>query len=727
MLNFFQTFPAFFRQVIKRRCNYPSIFGGAHCIFRVAFFVTILSGCAIKRNGYDVPKMALPVQYKNSAPAEVDTKSASKDSTGSSAKLNVPQEAGLAEWWRSFGNSELVELVDRGLANNSDVRIATLRMAQAKAHADQAHAGLMPTISAPFGEAIQMPGGAVGGGIPVGAGNRAPQKSYQASLRGSWRADVWGEQSSLAESAKFQLWRAAFERDNVQRNLVANLATSYVEFLSLNDRLRVARENETVLGGMLAAMEAKVDVDDATPIDLDQQKVTVFAARSAIHSLEQQRENALTTIAFLVGTVPGSLKLSSDGLDALHLPTAVPALPSSLLLRRPDVRMAEAQLLAADADVDAARARLLPPLDLSAQMGYSGLSVAQLFQPSTLFWNGLANFTTSIFDGGKLASEKENAQAVHEEMVETYARTIYQAVREVESALAAIRLTGERLDSQQKITASARQTWNSSAEAYAMGAIDYMALLDTERTYHRYQDEDQQVKMSFYREYINLFQALGGGANFAEQLPGKGLRPALAQDDALVPSSPAAPKKVSASDEVDWVAQSLAEDKDWSPAENFWQVELSGLYYSSTINATWRDLRARYPKLMENRFVRPRLYGRIEDSTDGPMSWYRVYVGKFATPEAAHELCAALQANYQRCRVVSSRSDETVAAPPLSQKDEAPAVERNPDVVRGTGTLSSNKLPPVDVPPKTAKRAAGEPDMESDPALLVSKIRAEDK
>ena len=727
MLNILQTFPTFFSRIIKRCCNYSAVFGRAHRVLCLGFFAVVLPGCAIKRNGYDVPQMALPAQYKNATPADADTKSASKNSTVSPVKLNVPQEAGLAEWWRSFGNSELVELVDRGLANNSDVRIATLRMAQAKAHADQAHAGLMPTISAPFGEAIQMPGGAVGGGIPVGADNRAPQKSYQASLRGSWRADVWGEQSSLAESAKFQLWRAAFERDNVQRNLVANLASSYVEFLSLNDRLRVARENETVLGGMLAAMEARVDVDDATLIDLDQQKVIVFAARSAIHSLEQQREDVLTTIAFLVGTVPGSLKLSSDGLDTLHLPTTVPALPSSLLLRRPDVRMAEAQLLAADADVDVARARLLPPLDLSAQVGYSSLSMAQLFQPSTLFWNGLANFTASIFDGGKLASEKENAQAVHEEMVEAYARTIYQAVREVESALAAIRLTGKRLDSQQEITASARQTWNSSAEAYAMGAIDYMALLDTERTYHRYQDEDQQVKMSLYREYINLFQALGGGANFAEQLPGKGVRPASAQNDTLAPDSPAAPKKVSAAGGIDWVAQSLAEDKDWSPVENFWQVELAGLYYSSTIDATWRDLRTRYPKLMENRFVRPRLYGRIEDNTDGKMSWYRVYVGKFATPKAAHELCAALQANYQRCRVVSSRSDETVTAPPLSQKDEAPAVELNPDVVRDTGALSANKLLPVDALPETTGRAAGESDMESDPALLVSRIRTKDK
>jgi len=716
MLNLFQIFSKFFCRVIRRIWSYSSIFVRAHGVLCLGFIAMILPGCAIKRNGYDVPQLALPAQYKNSTPAGVpDTTSSSKDSNVLPAKPNVPQDAGLAEWWRTFGNSELVELVDRGLANNPDVRIATLRMAQANARADQARAGLMPTISAPFGAAIQMPGGTIGS-VPVGTEDRTTQKSYQASVRGSWRADIWGEQSSLAESAKFHLWQAAFDRDNVQRNMAANLASSYVEFLSLNDRLRVARETETVLSGMLAAIETRVDAGDATLIDLDQQKAAIFAARATMPNLEQQREDALSTIASLVGTVPGSLKLSSDGLDALYLPAVVPALPSSLLLRRPDVRMAEARLLAADADVDVARARILPPLDLSAQVGYSSLSMARFFQPQALFWNALANLTANIFDGGKLASEKENAQAIHEEMVETYARAIYQAVREVESALVTIRLNGKRLDAQQEVIASARRAWDSSAEVYAVGGLDYLALLDTERTYQRYLDEYQRIKMDHYRGYISLFQALGGGVKFAEQLPGKGVRPTLARGDALGSVSLAAPKKVSATAGVDWVVQ--------SSAENFWQVELPGLYHRSTIGATWRDLRTRYPKLMGSRVVRPRLNGRIEDSADDQMSWYRLYVGKFATPETAHELCAALKANFQRCRVVSSRSDETVAVPPLPQKDKAPAAESSPGVVRGSGTLSANKLSPASASSETAGRAAGESDMESDPALSPSSVPA---
>ena len=723
MLNFLQTFLTFSSRVVKRRGDCSPVPGRGRGVLCLGFIAMVISGCAIKRNGYDVPQMALPAQYKNSAPANVpDTASASKDSNGSPAKRNIPQETGLSEWWRSFGNQELIELVDRGIANNSDIHIATLRMAQAKARADQTRAGLMPTVNASIGEAIQMPGGGLGvGGVPAGGGNSASaggstsQRSYQASMRGSWRADVWGEQSSLAESAKFQLWQAAFERDNVQRNMAANLVFNYVEFLSLNDRLRVARETETILGGMLATVETRMGADDATLVDLDQQKATVSAARAAMSSLEQQREDKLATIAFLMGTVPGALKLSGDGLDALYLPVVVPELPSSLLLRRPDVRMAEARLLAADANVDVARARILPPLDLSAQVGYSSLSVAQLFQPSALFWNGLANFTANIFDGGKLASEKENAQAIHEEMVETYARTVYQAVREVESALAAVRQTGKRLDAQQEVVASARRMWDSSAEMYAIGGVDYMALLDAERTYQRYLDEYQQIRTDYYRGYINLFNALGGGVNSGEPLPGEGVRPTSALGGALDPASFAVQKEVSTANGINWVAQSLAED--------FWQVELSGLYHRSTIEATWRDLQARYPKLMENHFVHPRLQGQIEGSADGQMSWYRLYIEKFATPEAAHGLCAVLQENYQRCRVVSSRSDETVATPLLPHKNETPSA----DAVRDTGMLSADKLLPVAVPSRIAVRAIGESDMESDPELLASRIREKDK
>ena len=678
-----------------------------------------------KRSGYDVPEIPLPAQYKNTPPKDSPTPTSTSTPIESAVKTATPdatKEVGLVEWWRAFGNLELVELIDRGLANNPDVRIATQQMAEAKTRVDQARAGLLPTLSAPIEFANQAPGGAIGSVTP--GSSPTSQRTYQASLQGSWRVDLWGERSSLAESAKFQLWQAAFNRDNVQRNMTANLASSYVEYLSLNDRLKLARETDAILSHMLDSIEKRVNIGDATLIELDQQKAAIFAVRATIPTLEQQREDALTSIAFLVGSVPGSLKLSSDGLDALFLPAVIPALPSSLLLRRPDVRMAEARLLSADADVDVARARLLPPLDLSAQVGHSSLAMSQFFQPSTLFWNAISNLTVSIFDGGKLKSDKENAQAIHEEMVETYARTIYQAAREVENALAGIRLTGNRLASQQEATTSARQAWDISAKVYAVGGLDYQALLDAERSYHNYLNDYMRIKMDSFHGYISLFQALGGGVNFVEQLPGKGVRPIQARGDVFgsvsldaSKVSLVAPKSGFATDGVDWSDEALIKGGESLQIENFWQVELLGLYHRSTIGATWRDLRTRYPKLMESRVVRPRLEGKIENGADVQLSLFRLYVSKFPTPEAAHELCAALKANYQRCRVVSSRSDETVAESPLTQKDQAPATLSSSDDVRGAGALSAQEFHPVTASSKTTERAAGEPVVKFVPVL----------
>jgi cell division septation protein DedD len=358
--------------------------------------------------------------------------------------------------------------------------------------------------------------------------------------------------------------------------------------------------------------------------------------------------------------------------------------------------MAEAKLLSSDADIDVARARLLPPLDLSGAVGHNSLSMSQFFSPSALFWNSISNLTVTIFDAGKLKSDKENAQAIHEEMVENYARTIYQATREVESALASIRLTENRLSSQKDATASARLAWDTSAKVYALGGLDYQTLLDSEHNYHNYLTQYLQIKTDSFHGYISLFQALGGGVKFVKPIPGKGDRPTSILSTASNPmiQKAATPffntqQKDIPNEGVDWVGNITSKIGGAMQVENFWQVELPGLYHQSTIGATWRDLKTRYPKLMENRSIRPHLDGTIENSPDGQLALYRLYVSKFESPEAAHEMCFALKANFQRCRVVSSRSDDEVPEPALSkQNTESISASTTPKIAEKKATES---------------------------------------
>ncbi len=622
--------------------------------------VQALTGCISLPGSYRIPDLSLPAQYQDAASTGTAPSTSGQTAAApvETSPSNPPEPAPAktpVDWWRDFGNRELQGLIDRALSNNPDIRIALNRIVQAKARAEQAAAGKYPGLSAPLVIAQQSPGGVTVGTAPAGgvsnvSSNRTSQRTYQASIRADWRLDIWGEQSALADSANFQLWRAVHERENVQRNLTASLATHYVEFLSLNDRLRIAVETEEVLSATLATIEKRVKAGDATLSELEQQRAAIFAIRATIPTLEQQKLDAIGAMAFLLGTVPGKLKLSNDGLDSLTIPSVAPGLPSALLLRRPDVRVAEAQLLAANADVNVARARILPPMDLSAQIGYSGIALSQLFQPQTLFWNVVDNLVVSIFDGGRKRNEQLFSQAVREEMVESYARTVYQAMKEVESALTAVRLAERRLTAQWEASKAARRAWDINTRVYAVGGIDYLSLLETQRSYHRYQDDYQKIRMEFFRGYISLFQALGGGLKAERRAP--------ADDEATAGSTRPLPRSTEAIPVV-------YEDSQAS-TDTFWQVELAGLYHRSTIDATWRDLRNRYPFFMEGRSLQPRLKGRIEEGDDVQQSWYQLYIANFNSQGEAEEYCLTLKADQQRCRVVSPETDATLLdhAPP---------------------------------------------------------------
>lgn len=165
----------------------------------------------------------------------------------------------------------------------------------------------------------------------------------------------------------------------------------------------------------------------------------------------------------------------------------------------------------ANANIDVARARLLPPIDLSVQGGYNGLGLADLLQPQNLFWNGVASLALTIFDGGRREADTALAKAAYEEMVITYGQTVYQAIREVESALAIQRASMSRWEAQNRIVRSALAMLSNTAEAYTAGAADLPALLDARRAYQRSADESKRAKAEALNAFAKLSLALGAG------------------------------------------------------------------------------------------------------------------------------------------------------------------------------------------------------------------------
>jgi outer membrane protein, multidrug efflux system len=552
------------------------------------------------------------------------------------AEAEAPREAPFLarQWWRSLGSEELNRLVDRALANNPDLRIATLQIVQAKVRSDQVHAGGLPTITAPLRSAIQAPGGSVGT-VPVAGGVGTTQKSFQTSLAGTFRLDVWGEQSALNESSDLQLSRTIYERENVQRNVISGLVTAYVGYLALNDAVRFAQKNETVAQSVLRAIEQRVAVQDATLTELEQQRAAVFVQQAVMPALEQQREDVRNTIAQLLGTVTGEVALSGVGLDALVLPSIALGLPSSLLLQRPDVRMVEARMRAAHADMDVARARLLPPVDLSAQAGGSALSIAQLLQPQSLFWNAIASVAVTVFDGGRRAGDKAYAKAYYEEMVATYGRTVYQAVREVDSALSSVRNTGQRLTAQQGATKSALHIFNLANSAYAAGAIDLGSLLDAQRNYQKHQDELQHVTADVMKGYVNLAQSLGAGAD---------LRGAVLNGHFILSSD----------------ARFLP-----APVPGYWEAELPGVFHGSAIEFVQNDMAYRFPAVMDGRFLRGEYLGQADGPGEAKNAWYRLYVAGFENKNAVDAFCSILLNAQQNCRSLEAARPMDLAKIPV--------------------------------------------------------------
>lgn len=598
----------------------------------VAGLVT-LPGCATRGSRYAAPAVPLPSQFKHSLPS---TPSAADGTADDGAAVTPPplDARQLREWWRLLGDPVLDALVDRALANNPDLHIATARMEQGRARAHQAHAGQYPLVGLGYQGILQKPNGG-----SVGQINTSGTSTYHVlQLSMSLNVDAWGEHSALAESATAQLWRMRFQRDDARRTVVANTVSLYIDYLSLNDRIRIAHQTEQVLHGMLDSVKGRMEGGDATATDYEQQRAAVHSVAATIPVLELQRANAENALALLLGVPASALSLPADrGMSALSFPHAMPGIPTQLLLNRPDVHAAEMRLRSANADIEVARARLLPSLDLTAQAGYGAQWLSQLISPSGFYWNAIASVSATLFDHGARTDEVDFTRAVDEELVEAYVQSIYSAIRETEDAIAAIHYNTLRLESQQLADEAAGNAWRNTTEAYGAGAIDYLTLLDTQRTYFSNQDTLQGVVRDRYKGLVTLFAALGGGTTVDASDSGGD------QGSDVASTGDSGPRLAAATT----LGSPRADD-------GAWLVGMAGLQDDEGVASVRRDLDQRFAEVMQGRRVIARRVGELGDDSPLHTAWYRVFVGGFAAQDEADGFCRALSEQMQRCQVVAA-------------------------------------------------------------------------
>jgi outer membrane protein, multidrug efflux system len=411
-------------------------------------------------------------------------------------------------WWTAFGSPELESLVAEALAGSPDLAIATERVQQAEAQVRVVGASLFPVLSADASAAGHRTSN-VGG---AKSGNAIVDSAASIGLTASYEIDLWGKNRAGVRSAESSAAAARFDRDTAQVTLVSGVATSYFDVLALRTRLAIARENLDTAQKVLDVVSARAKNGAASALDVSRQEATVLSQQAALLPLQQQERQTLAALAILIGRPPEGFDVKATGINDLHVPTIDPGLPSTLLVRRPDLASAEAQLAAANADVAAARAAMLPTITLT---GTAGLATAALTSVATsgatLAAGVAASLLQPIFDGGRLRGQKAVAESRERELVETYRKAILSAFADVEEALAGTTRLGQQEQLQAEVQTRAQESLRLADIRYKAGADDLLTMLDAQRTLFAAQDQLAQIQLNRLQAAVSLYKALGGG------------------------------------------------------------------------------------------------------------------------------------------------------------------------------------------------------------------------
>jgi NodT family efflux transporter outer membrane factor (OMF) lipoprotein len=422
------------------------------------------------------------------------------DVPGAWSATQASAPAATPYWWDGFKSAELSELLGEAQASGIDLKIAALRVIEAQAQADAAGADLWPSVN-----------------LGVGAGRRgdftpgARTSSVNASLGLSYEADLWGRVRAGNRAALASLDASRYDRDTVALTLASGVANAYFGVLALRDRLRVARSNLDIAEQVLKLVETRTRAGRVPPLDLEQQRAAVARQRSTIAPLEQQERETRASLALLLGRSAIGFEVEAGSLAAIEVPPVAPGMPADLLIRRPDVASAEAGLLAASANLAAARATFLPSIGLTGSTGLASNALKSVVDPAAAAWSIGASLSQAIFDAGGRRANVKSAGAREQEALLSFRKAALTAFSEVDLALSNIEaLARQRADREIEI-AAAREAARIAQVRYREGADDLQALLQSQSALFSAEDSLSQLKLSQAQGAVTLFRALGGG------------------------------------------------------------------------------------------------------------------------------------------------------------------------------------------------------------------------
>jgi multidrug efflux system outer membrane protein len=413
-----------------------------------------------------------------------------------------------AQWWRNFGSQELSDLIARAQPGNLDIAAATARVLEAQAQTTIQGSALWPKINLQ----AQATRSVASTTTPLLSGQtQVGDNEFTLSTTVSYPLDVWGQARATQRAAREALKSARFAQQALTLTVIVEVADTYFQILSLRERLSIAKDDIAAINSILDVIKLKVSTGKSSHLEFAQEQAQLEAEQTQLALLEEQELEARLILSTLLGQLPEQVQISAQNADAIQSPAVSPGLSSELLVRRPDVAQAEANLAAAHANLDAARAAFFPQFSLTGTGGYASASVQTLLRGSNFVWDAGASVLQTVFDGGTLVGQRRLADATQMELIASYRSAVLNAYADVRTALGQVSSNLMAKEHLLREVDAAREAFEISELQYRQGAGDLLLVLQAQETLFGAKDQLSQTSLAHSQAIAHLYEALGGG------------------------------------------------------------------------------------------------------------------------------------------------------------------------------------------------------------------------
>ncbi|MGE5839491.1 MAG: efflux transporter outer membrane subunit [Deltaproteobacteria bacterium] len=435
----------------------------------------------------------------------------------------TPAEHDLARWWTVFDDDLLASLIQQAVESNLDLKLAEARIRQARAARGVAESFLGPTLDATVSfqrsEASVSPTGEAG---RLGGGTeRVTASQYFAGFDAAWELDIFGGVRRSIEAADADLQASIETRRDVLVTLTAEVARNYIDLRGFQQRASIARQNLEAQKHSAKLTRQRFDAGLASGLDVANAEAQVATTASQIPLLEASARQTIYILGVLLGQAPGSLV--RELAPALAIPTAPPSaptgIPSDLLRRRPDIRRAEAEAHAATARIGVAEADLFPRFLISGSLGVRSSELGSWFDWTSRLWSIGPSLNWRVFDMGRVRADIAQREALQEQSVIAFQRTVLTALQEVEDALIALDKEQEHREALVDAVAFNQKAVDLSIKLYTEGQTDFLNVLQAQRSLFVTEEALALSTRTISTNLVALYKALGGGWDLKENGP----------------------------------------------------------------------------------------------------------------------------------------------------------------------------------------------------------------